>query len=63
MLQLSTSIDTGIKRKDFNRITCFVAFAVLPGSHHHKVGNAEMPYFGNGSGRSNRSQRAVRSLF
>ncbi len=34
--------------------------AALSGSHHHIVGNADEPYFGNGSGRPKRSQRAVR---
>ena len=38
------------------------AFAALSASHHHTVGNAESPYFGNGSGRPKRSQRAERTL-
>ena len=36
--------------------------AALSASHHHKVGKADMPYFGSGSGWPNRSQRAVRNL-
>lgn len=37
-------------------------FSALGSSHHHKVGNADMPYFGNGLGRPKRSHRAVRDL-
>ena len=38
------------------------ALAALAASHHHTVGNADTPYFGNGLGRLKRSQRAVRNL-
>ena len=36
--------------------------AALCASHHHTVGNAAAPYFGSGSGRPKRSQRAVRLM-
>src|SRR5262249_13329428 len=39
------------------RVPVLAAFSA---SHHHTVGKAEAPYFGNGSGRLKRSQRAVR---
>ena len=38
------------------------ALAALSASHHHIVGNAAEAYFGSGSGRPNRSHRAVRLL-
>ncbi len=38
------------------------ALAAFSASHHHTVGNAAAPYLGNGSGRPNRSHRAVRVL-
>ena len=36
--------------------------AGLSTSHHHKLGNPDIPYFGSGSGWLKRSQRATRSL-
>jgi hypothetical protein len=36
--------------------------AALSASHHHKLGNPDIPYFGSGSGWLKRSQRATRSL-
>src|SRR5262245_6893073 len=41
------------------RVPVLEAFSA---SHHHTVGNAAAPYFGSGSRRLNRSQRAVRLL-
>src|SRR5262249_2208385 len=41
------------------RVPVLEAFSA---SHHHTVGNAEAPYFGSGSCRLKRSQRAVRLL-
>jgi hypothetical protein len=38
------------------------AFPALAPSHHHTVGKPEKPYFGSGSGRPKRSQRALRTL-
>src|SRR5262249_9237624 len=41
------------------RVPVLAAFSA---SHHHTMGKAEAPYFGSGSGRLKRSQRAVRIL-
>jgi hypothetical protein len=41
------------------RVPVLAAFSA---SHHQTVGNAAAPYFGSGSGRPKRSQRAVRLL-
>ncbi len=47
------------KASAYCRAPVLAAFA---SSHHHSVGNAAMPYFGNACGRPKRFQRAVRTL-
>src|SRR5688572_19339603 len=54
--------DEGIAAREVDSHWRELALAAFCASHHHTVGNAAAAYFGSGSGRPKRSQRAVRLM-